>query len=178
MLLDLSRMHGERDHFDRSYPASVFEQAGEAFAVAAPVHVVFDIFKSGAKFRLVGTTATALELTCSRCLDDYRWPVETPFDLLYLPQAENVGDGEVEVEDEDLNTAYYQDDEIDLGHLIREQLYLAVPMKPLCREDCRGLCPECGTNWNKATCRCRHEWADPRLNGLRSMLGGDGRTDH
>ena len=71
--------------------------------------------------------------------------------------TQNAGEGEVEVEDDDLTTAFYSDEQIDLGQLVLEQFYLAVPMKPLCRESCRGLCPECGTNLNTGTCSCTRE---------------------
>ena len=63
------------------------------------------------------------------------------FDLRYQPHAQNTGEGEREVEEDDLTTAFYENDEIDLGQLMREQFYLALPMKPLCREDCRGAVP-------------------------------------
>ena len=53
-----------------------------------------------------------------------------------------------------MDTAFYENDEIDLGQLMQEQFYLALPMKPLCKDDCKGLCPNCGTNLNKATCDC------------------------
>ena len=60
-------------------------------------------------------------------------------------------------------------DEIDLGHLMREQFYLALPMKPLCGDDCRGLCPVCGTNLNRGRCQCKREWEDPRLAVLKTL---------
>ena len=72
---------------------------------------------------------------------------------------------EIEVAEEDINTAFYRDGEIDLGELIHEQFYLTLPMKPLCREDCKGLCPVCGANWNQTTCACERRWEDPRLAG-------------
>jgi uncharacterized protein len=54
---------------------------------------------------------------------------------------------------------------------MREQFYLALPMKPLCREDCKGLCPICGVNRNRETCSCRSEWVDPRMEALRKLKG-------
>ena len=103
------------------------------------------------------------------------YPVDLPFDLLYLPHQRNAGEGEIEVEDDDLTTAYYRDEQIDLGQLVVEQFLLAIPMKPLCRESCRGLCPECGTNLNMSTCSCVRAWSDPRLDGLKSLLDKDDR---
>jgi uncharacterized protein len=176
MLLDLSQMRGSHDHIDRTYDASVFERGEDLYAVAAPVHLVFDIDKAGVQYRLVGRAGTLLRLTCSRCLGRFELPVDAPFDLLYMPQAANVGEGEIEIEEDDLDAAYYRDDVIDLGQLVREQFYLVVPMKPLCRELCRGLCQQCGTNLNTGSCDCRHAWEDPRLAVLRSLLDEGDRT--
>jgi uncharacterized protein len=171
LLLDLSQMREARERVERTFdPSALPVPADEGFRIGAPVHLAFDIFKDGRQFHLVGHVQSTLALACGRCLDDITLPVDLPFDLLYLPHQENVGEGEVEVEDDDLMTAYYQDEQIDLGQVALEQFYLAVPMKPLCRESCRGLCPRCGTNLNAGTCNCADEWTDPRLDGLRSLL--------
>jgi uncharacterized protein len=169
MLLHLSRIREAHDRLDRTYPPSAFEKAQE-FAVVEPVCLSADVHKDKAKFRLVGRAATTLELTCGRCLEPFRLPLDAAFDLRYVPHAQNVGDGERSVEEDDLGTAYYRDDVIDLGELLREQFYLALPMKPLCNEECRGLCPQCGTNLNRATCDCTREWQDPRLAVLKAFL--------
>ncbi len=173
MLLDLSRMRGARDRLDRTYPASAFDTPEQDYVVAQPVKLAFDLFKNNREFRLVGRVSTVLDLSCSRCLEPFTFAVDLPFDLLYLPHAENKGEGEVEIEDDDLGTAFYRDEVIDLGQLMKEQFYLAVPMKPLCREACRGLCPHCGTNLNEATCTCAAAWVDPRLEALRSLNRGE-----
>ena len=91
------------------------------------------------------------------------------FDLRYQPARANTGEGEREIEEDDLTTAFYDNDEIDLGQLMREQFYLALPMKPLCRDDCNGLCPKCGTNLNPRPCDCKREWEDPRLAALKAL---------
>ena len=76
---------------------------------------------------------------------------------------------EREIEEDDLTTAFYENDEIDLGQLMREQFYLALPMKPLCSEDCQGLCPVCGTNLNRGHVQLQPAWEDPRLAALREL---------
>ncbi len=169
MLLDLSQMRGERDRLQRTYAPDAFE-SDEDYRVVQPVSLAVDVYKKNSEVTLVGRVATVLELECGRCLEPYTLPVEVSFDLLYLPHAQNSGEGEVEIEDDDLNTAYYRDDTIDLGQLMREQFCLALPMKPLCREDCRGLCPQCGTNLNLSTCGCVSTWVDPRLEALRGLM--------
>src|SRR5207253_7002882 len=122
----------------------------------------FDIYKDKDQFRLAGRVRTMLELPCGRCLEPFESAVEAEFDLRYQPHARNTGEGEREIEEDDLTTAFYEHDAIDLGQLMQEQIYLALPMKPLCRDDCRGLCPVCGTNRNRDTCVCNSRWEDPR----------------
>jgi DUF177 domain-containing protein len=125
------------------------------------------------RYTLTGRLTAALELGCSRCLEPYRLPVDAEVDLTYVPHAANAaasGDEEVELSDDDLTTAFYRNHVLDLAEMVREQFYLATPMRPLCRDDCRGLCPQCGTNLNVDTCQCRPQWQDPRLAGLRSFI--------
>jgi uncharacterized protein len=173
MLLDLSRIKAPRERFEQVYPAEAFTADPEGFRVAAPVSLAFDIFKDSTHYRLVGRMQTTLELLCSRCLEPMTVAVDAPFDLRYQPHTSNTGAGkknvEREIEEDDFATAFYENDQIDLGQLMREQLYLAVPMKPLCDDACRGLCPVCGMNLNRGTCTCRHDWDDPRLAPLKEL---------
>ncbi len=170
MLFHLSLLRGPRDRFERIFEPSAFDPRGEEFVVRDRVSLAFEVFKEGVRYRLVGRVQTTLLLTCSRCLEPYPTPVDAPFDLVYVPFAQNTGEGEFEIQEDDLNTAYYRDDVIDLGELMREQFYLALPMKPLCAPACRGLCPVCGTNLNLASCTCRAEWMDPRLAVLGTLV--------
>ena len=98
----------------------------------------------------------------------FRTPVDAPFDLRYQPHTAAAAE-EREVEEDDLSTAFYENDEIDLGQLMSEQLYLSLPMKPLCADDCKGLCSQCGTNLNRSTCTCNPHWEDPRLAALKAL---------
>lgn len=140
------------------------------YRVLAPVVLQATATRARRRVRIAGTATTTLELLCSRCLDGYSLPVVATFDLSYLPSDEAPAGGEVEVADEDINTAYYQHGQIDLAELIHEQLYLMLPMKPLCKDDCQGLCPVCGANRNTTSCTCDATWTDPRLAGLKALL--------
>src|SRR6476660_190533 len=151
LLLNLTRIRTAQERFEKVYEPGQLGTDPD-FRVAAPVSLTFDIFKDKQQFRLVGRVETTLELPCSRCLEPFTLPVEPTFDLRYQPHALNAGEGEREIEEDDLTTAFYEDDEIDLGQLMREQFYLALPMTPLCADDCKGLCPVCGTNLNRGAC--------------------------
>jgi len=174
MRLDLSHIRQPETAFLRQYEPSAFAEDDEDYRVVAPVSLGFTIHKDQDRFRLVGTLATTLELRCSRCLEPFAWPVNAAYDLRYLPEGAGVPDDEDtedrELGEDDASATFYQDDGIDLGDLMREQFYLALPMKPLCREDCKGLCPQCGTNLNTDTCQCQIRWEDPRLAGLKALI--------
>jgi len=169
MQLDLTRYRQPLNRFARTFQPEEVADEGDAYRIVAPVDLAFEINKDKDKFRLVGNVATELELPCSRCLEPFRLPIAAPFDLRYLPASAVSTDVEREVDDEDLETSYYRNDEIDLNEVLREQFYLALPMKPLCREDCRGLCAQCGTNLNTGTCDCAPVWEDPRLAVLKGL---------
>jgi uncharacterized protein len=171
MLIDLTKLHGQREHVERRFEPSAFDPPDEEYRVAAPVELTMDVEKAGHDtFRVHGRATTSLELECSRCLEPFTMPVEATFDLRYLPAEANEGEGEHEIEDDDLDAAYYRDGVLDVIDLLREQFQLALPMKPLCSEACKGLCSECGTNLNKTQCDCTHTWEDPRLAALKGLL--------
>jgi uncharacterized protein len=169
MFLDLSQIRTPQERYEKVYEPVAFADDRASFVVAAPVALGFDIFKDKAQFRLVGSVKTTLELSCSRCLEPFTMPIDAQFDLRYQPHTENKGEGEREIEEDDLGIAFYENDQIDLGQVMREQFYLSVPMKPLCAGSCQGLCSMCGTNLNRGTCQCTRKWEDPRLAALRAL---------
>jgi uncharacterized protein len=118
-----------------------------------------------------GHLTAGLGLECGRCLEPFPLAVEQELDLFYLPHREDAEEeDEVELADRDMVVTYYTGDRLDLGEIIREQLLLSVPMKRLCREACRGLCPKCGANRNTTPCACPAADPDPRFAGLGKLL--------
>ncbi len=174
MLLDLTRLHGPREHVERTLRASLFGPPDEDYRVVSPVELSMDVAKAGGDaFRVTGKYRTRLELACGRCLEPFEVPIESDFDLRYVPAAQNEGEGEHEIAEDDLAVAYSRDGTLDLVELLREQFQLALPMKPLCSDACRGLCPECGANLNRTECDCAPKWEDPRLAPLKGLLTRD-----
>jgi uncharacterized protein len=168
MLLDLSKIRTSHEHYERVFQPSAFA-ADQDYTIAAPVSLAFDIHKDKDRYRLVGRVQTRLELPCSRCLEGFQWTVDEPFELTYEPRSAAQQDAEREIADEDFSTALYDNDAIDLEQLMKERFEMSLPMKPLCREDCKGLCSVCGTNLNRGTCDCRAEWDDPRFAALKKL---------
>jgi uncharacterized protein len=173
MQLELTRYRQPLNHFTRTFQPIEVAQERDTYQIVAPVELDFDLHKDKDRFRLEGTVRTELELSCSRCLEPFRMPVDVEFDLRFVPESAMSTEDDRAIEADDLETSYYRDDQIDLNDLLREQFYLALPMKPLCLEDCRGLCSQCGTNLNAGTCGCASEWLDPRLTALREIVKPD-----
>lgn len=108
-------------------------------------------------------------LACHRCLEPVTEPVSADVDLLLLVGAPRAMDGEVELDEEDLGVVHVDGETFDLRPLLEEQLQLAVPMKPVCREDCKGLCAQCGADLNEGACDCEDDWVDPRWAALQEL---------
>ena len=110
-----------------------------------------------------GTLRNRTSVECVRCLDDFELPYEIELSELFVYPAPIPPDPQ--------NPSTVDEGGfIDLSPIIREEGLLAVPMQALCRSDCKGLCPQCGTNWNEAVCDCINDDIDPRLEALRALL--------
>ena len=126
-------------------------------------HVVIKIVKYAERLQIEGSVSVSVTMKCGRCLKDYILPLDLDFREEYVPVAEVVKDGERELKPDELDISFYSGDELDIGELVKEEILLAVPMKPLCGETCRGLCTICGKDLNEEACECRKEEVDPRL---------------
>src|SRR5688572_3348278 len=126
MHLSLRSVGGGGEHFEQEHQPALFPfNEEDAFRVVAPVKLSFDVeAQEPGRYRVAGRLAGAIELTCGRCVEPFTLPVATDFDLRYVPRVENAGEGEKEVEEDELATAFYSDDQIDLSELIMEQFHL------------------------------------------------------
>jgi uncharacterized protein len=135
----------------------------------------------GEDLYLEGQVAAAFDLECSRCLARYRHDLREPYRLILEP-AGNRAPADPEAAEalardglclgDEIEAGWYRGDEIHLGSFIREVISLALPVKPLCREDCPGLCPQCGIELGKETCSCRESKADSPFAILASLRDG------
>jgi uncharacterized protein len=101
-----------------------------------------------------GSLTGRMELACSRCLEPFGAPAAIDFDLILAPRPATAPAGDAELSPDDLDLDYYTGETIDLESLLREQIILMMPLKPLCDEACKGLCPHCGANLNREACTC------------------------
>lgn len=129
-----------------------------------PIHVKVVVSQMTHKsYHLKVNQKTKATLTCSRCLANFTMPLESDWETQV--KLENGWEQDGDEEKIDL-----QDNKLDLTPRIREALLLQIPFAPLCREDCKGLCPVCGVDRNQQPCRCHQETIDPRLAELKKLL--------
>lgn len=172
MFLDLTTIRQPETSIARELAADAFAPE-DGYRLIAPAVLSGTLYKDEERFRFAGRLTTRVEVECSRCAEPFEVPIDATFEFRYLPQA-LAGSKDADPDD-DPATTFYSDDRIDLGQIVREQCYLALPMKPLCRPDCQGLCPHCGINLNVERCQCVQRWQDPRLAVLQSLATS--RTD-
>ena len=111
------------------------------------------------------------QLSCSRCLDDYWQPLEINFTEIF--SANPAGDPADDQQEQPLEA----DGSIDLGSILRDYAVVDIPIRQLCKDDCKGLCPTCGMNLNQKDCGHRQESINPRMEGLRQFLENEESTD-
>lgn len=127
---------------------------------ADPAEAEFQLYRTGENVDCSGLVQTASHPACCRCLKVFSLPITVPIHLTLAPLFENARElknqekEDLELVKEDLEFAYYEGSSFNLGDLIREQVILAIPMQPLCNEDCKGLCQNCGKNLNEGDCGC------------------------
>jgi len=119
--------------------------------------------------RLVGKVEAHLEIGCARCLDPVGHDVDRSFDLIFRPQGVDRRAEEASISEAETEIGYYVGDGLLLEDVVREQMLLATPVRALCREDCKGLCPQCGRNLNVEQCHCEQHVSDPRWDALSDI---------
>lgn len=141
------------------------------FRVQEPIGVKVAYYRAGTELFFEGGLHASTTAICARCAEEFAAPSDRDFRFVLAPKA--IGfDDEKDLRDEDLEFSLYDGDQIDLSPLINEQFLLSLPTRPLCQEDCRGLCAKCGINLNHSQCACSVETGHPGLAALRNLKVG------
>lgn len=122
--------------------------------VITPVTYELTIRKFDNLVTVQGPVGCTMSITCSRCLDDFTLGLKVFLDIKLTPRTKTPRVSEVELKRDDMDVYYYEGDEIDLDPFIYEEVLLNVPTRPVCTEDCKGLCPVCGKSKNVEDCQC------------------------
>ncbi|MDP3878912.1 MAG: DUF177 domain-containing protein [Dehalococcoidales bacterium] len=151
----------------RSYQMSeVMDIGGDS----SLVHGEIRLMRTDRGIMAKGTLHARIELTCSRCLSLFRYPLTLDIEEEYFPTIDIITGNSISLPDEPECFTIDEHNILDLTEAIRQYALLATPMKPLCRTDCAGLCPVCGRNLNQADCDCPAQVIDPRWSKLRELV--------
>jgi len=177
MLIEINDLELQPLDFEENYPPGAID-LGPDMHQRTPLHAAgraqlveehhgkHQLIKD---IRLAGELSTSLEMPCARCLEPVIENVQRKFDLLYRPLGVDAGREELSVTGAEAEISYYQGESLLLEDAVREQVLLALPLKVICREDCKGLCPHCGINLNSAQCSCTEPIEDPRWSALKEI---------
>lgn len=174
MKIVIDKVKKKRMDLSEEEPASHFptlvevEKAGEARFVE-PVRAQLSAEWEYDHVRATGSVETAVELSCSRCLTEYKLPISSEFTIFYTESRGDEPDEEVELSESELIAATYSGDEIDVDPEIAEQVLLEIPYKPLCSESCKGLCPQCGADLNRGECGCDRGGINLKMAALKDL---------
>lgn len=166
MKLDFSRIklhprESELFYLQTEGDENLLAEIGGKFLVPLDIEIVVE--NTGTIYTGRGTIRGVLQLTCSRCLQVFDYPLEIDFEVGLV---ENIH-GDHYSPDEGF--ILFKGDEVDIQAGVEEAVFMAVPISPLCREDCQGLCPVCGQDKNTVACSCREENIDPRWEKLKNL---------
>ncbi|HUT55008.1 MAG TPA: DUF177 domain-containing protein [bacterium] len=134
-----------------------------------PIRVRGRVMREGENLRLKGEVAADLVTFCTRCGETINYVLSGKVDVILIKGQEPARGDEHELTPDEAAATYYDGVEADLAPFFREEIAIQVPLQPLCRPDCAGLCSVCGTNLNNGKCGCGQKEADPRLAGLRNL---------
>ncbi len=169
MFLDVKELALHKIRIRQSFAPGALDFHSKDFRQIEPLEVRATAELVDSEIRISGALHTRLELVCARCLEPVPEEVSRDFDLYYRPMATIAKEEEVHLRLADTEIAFFEGDGLFLADVLAEQVNLAVPMKVICRSDCRGLCPHCGVNLNSEDCRCETHTADPRLAPLARL---------
>jgi uncharacterized protein len=177
MFISIHDLELQQLEFDEQIPPGKLD-LGSEITQKAPIHTqgraeMVEEHHGGKTYvkdiRVVGNFGTDVELRCARCLEPVPMKLGGDFDLLYRPMSTIKGADEVSITDADAEIGYYQGNGVLLEDVVKEQLLLAAPLRALCKEDCKGLCPHCGANKNSTDCECIEKRTDPRWDALAQV---------
>jgi len=164
---DLELAPGAVDFGEQAKQAGKLATAGRAEVLhehRGPKDIVPDI-------RLQGRFEGNFHVLCARCLEPVEIPLAAEFDLIFRPVGADSDAPERSITATESEIGYYQKDSLSLDDVLREQVLLSLPVRTLCKPDCKGLCPRCGENRNNQTCSCETGPSDPRWEALSGLRG-------
>jgi len=169
MIVDLLSVSDEPLPFNFKIAADEIDLDTEGVQINGDIEVVGELRKSAAKTDVRGLIKAPVEIECTRCLTPVKRELDIVFDVDFIDRELFPDSKETHLESSDLETDVIDGNELDLTQVAREQILLNLPEQVLCREDCKGICPTCGSDLNEGDCTCSDDNIDPRWAALKDL---------
>ena len=169
MRIELENLEGGKSDFAHVYQPEELNPVDERVRLIEPAQVTGNIRVHRNEVFVNGHVDTRAQVECDRCLQPVELPVSADFALEYITGSEYESSEVVELTEAELLVSVFDGQAIDVDEVVKEQILLAVPTRMLCRENCKGICPECGTDRNTGDCNCVADDIDPRWAALKNL---------
>jgi len=169
MRIELENLEGGKGDFAHVYQPDDLNPVDERVSLSQPATVSGKVRLAGNEVFVNGHVETRAQVECDRCLQPVEAPVNTDFALEYITGSEYESGRAAELTEAEMSVSVFDGKAIDVDEIVKEQILLAVPTRMLCREDCKGICPECGADRNKGDCDCTTNDIDPRWAALKDL---------
>jgi uncharacterized protein len=169
MRIELENLKGSKGDFAHVYNPEELNPVDERVKLTAPATVNGKIRLAGNEVFVNGHVDTRAQVECDRCLKLIELPVNADFELEYITGSEYETSAVAELTEAEMSVAVFDGEALDVDEIVKEQILLAVPTRMLCREDCKGICPQCGVDKNTGECNCETKEIDPRWAALKNL---------
>jgi uncharacterized protein len=169
MRIELENLEGSKGDFAHVYQPEELNPVDERVSLTAPAAVNGKVRLSGNQVFVSGHVEARAQVECDRCLKPVELPVNADFTLEYISDSDYETARAVELTEAEMSVSVFDGEAIDVDEIVKEQILLAVPTRMLCREDCKGICPECGIDRNTGECNCVTNDIDPRWAALKDL---------
>ncbi len=169
MRIELENLEGGKSEFAHVYQPDDLNPVDERVSLIAPATFSGKVRLAGNEVFVNGHVETRAQVECDRCLQPVETPVDADFALEYITDSEYESSETAELTEAEMAVSVFDGEGIDVDEVVKEQIVLAVPTRMLCREDCKGICPECGADRNTGDCNCTTDDTDPRWAALKKL---------
>ena len=172
MRIELSTLEGAKGTFAHSYAEGELVLGEDRLRLVQPPAVSGEIRRESRRVHVKGRAVAGVQVECDRCLKFIELPVDSSFKIEYVTQEDYQAQQAVELTEDDLDLTVFDGEVIDIDALVTEEILLAVPDHIVCKDDCKGICPQCGQDRNSVDCGCETPDGDPRWAGLKELVNG------
>jgi uncharacterized protein len=169
MRIDLEKLDETGGKFSRTYETDDLTFDEHDLTLIEPVTVDGRIRRKGVEVELRGQLRTKIAVACGRCLKSVELPIEVAFTERFTPAVTWKNEEQHELTEEDLDLSAFDGEGIELDDLVKEEILLAMPGHVVCRDECKGLCPNCGVDLNAGSCNCSTKQIDSRWEKLKDL---------